>query len=172
MSDIDREALEEVDRITPGSPRVAPPQKVTVVGRKRGRPQAKRPDPVGDAPIDGDYSLDTIVNKQAGRDYALMSDRDRARRQHQGWQPELWGAGCARQLYDYGKHVDGEEIKVNGQLTLMWIPSERRARLRTAERAWHQEAKAQLRQKAEQSAATVGGVSYRGKHTQTVGVQF
>jgi len=140
--------------------------------RKAGRPPKKRPDPVDDAPIDGDYSLDTIVGKKPGRDYALMSDRDRARRQHQGWQPELWGAGCARQLYDYGKHIDGEEIRVNGQLTLMWIPSERRALLRSSERKWHQEAKAQLRQTAEQSAANVGGVGHRGYHKQTVGVQF
>lgn len=140
--------------------------------KKPGRKPKKRHDPALDAPIDGDYALDHIINKQPGWDYALMSERDRQRRQHQGWQPELWAEGCARQLYDYAKHVDGEEIKVNGQLTLMKIPSERRARLRAAERKWHTDAKAQLRQTAEQSAANVAGLNTRGYHKQTVGVQF
>lgn len=146
---------------------IAPVEKVK---RKPGR-KPKRHDPA-DAPIDGDYALDKIINKQDGWDYAGMSDRDRQRRQHQGWQPELWADGCARLFYDYGKHVDGEEIKINGQLTLMKIPSERRARIRAAERKWHTDAKATLRQTAEQSAASVGGLNTRGYHKQTVGVQF
>lgn len=130
---------------------------------KRGRPPKKRHDPAAEVPIDSDYRADAITGKQEGFDYALMSDRDRARRQHMGWEPELWGPNCARPLYDFGKHSAGEEVRINNQLTLMRIPTARRAAIRAHERQWHTDAKANLKRVAENSG---------GRMTSNLGVQF
>jgi hypothetical protein len=103
------------------------------------------------APIDGDYSLDQIVGKQPGFDYGLISARQRGRYQARGWMPERYGAGCARSKWDYGNHKDGDEVSVDGALTLMKIPTERRQTMEAAERGWHTSAKENLRRVAETS---------------------
>lgn len=116
--------------------------------RKAGRPPKKRHDPEP-APIDGDYQNDHITGKQAGWDYGLVSDRLRGKYLAYGWQVERWGAGCARPLWDYGEHKDGEEVRINNQLTLMKIPTDRRNKINQRERQWHTDAKAALKRTAE-----------------------
>lgn len=122
----------------------------TPIKRKAGRPPKKRHDPPP-APVDGDYSLDEIVNKAAGFDYGLISKRQRGKYQARGWIPERYSADCARSKWDYGEHVNGDEVTVNSELTLMKIPSARRSAMVTAERRWHSSAKEQLRKSAEES---------------------
>lgn len=130
--------------------------------RKPGRPAKKRHDPAP-APIDGDYSLDQIVGKQAGFDYGLVSARQRARYQARGWIPERWGPDCARSKWDYANHATGDEIVINNELTLMKIPADRRAAMDASERVWHDGAKSALKQTAENSG---------GKFKQRAGIQF
>jgi hypothetical protein len=130
--------------------------------RKPGRPAKKRHDPAP-APIDGDYSLDQVVNKQAGFDYGLVSKRQRARYQARGWTPERWGPNCARSKWDYGEHVNGDEILINNELTLMKIPADLRNEIARAERRPHDAAKAALKQAAVDSG---------GKFKQFAGIQF
>ena len=133
----------------------------TPTKRKPGRPK-KRHDPAP-APIDGDYSLDQVVNKRPGFDYGLISARQRGRYQARGWIPERWSAGCARSKWDYGQHKDGDEVQVNNDLTLMKIPTDRRQAMESSERRWHTGAKENLKQVAENTG---------GKFKQTPGVQF
>lgn len=131
--------------------------------RKPGRPpKAKRHDPAP-APVDGDYSLDQVINKAPGFDYGLISQRQRGRYQARGWIAERWGAGCAQSKWDYGKHVDGDEVTVNGELTLMKIPVERREQIAAAERSKHSEALTALKRAA---------INSGGKFTEFQGVQF
>lgn len=118
--------------------------------RRPGRPKKLRHDP-DPAPIDGDYVLDRIVNKEIGVDYALVSRRQRAPMQARGWTPERWGTDCARPQWDYNEHKDGDEVTVNGELTLMKMPASRHAQQVAAERKWHTDAKDQLRKAAENS---------------------
>lgn len=132
------------------------------IKKKRGRPPKRRHDPPP-APVDGDYSLDQIVNKDAAFDYGLISGRQRGRYQARGWVPERWAAGCARSRWDYGQHKDGDEITVNGELTLMKIPVARRAEMANAERAQHNEALNALKRAA---------INSGGKFTEYQGVHF
>lgn len=131
-------------------PALAEEVPATPTKRKPGRPPKRRHDPPP-APIDGDYSLDQVVNKQPGFDYGLISVRQRGRYQARGWIPERWSTGCARGKWDYGQHKDGDEVTVDGALTLMKIPSDRRAAMEIAERSWHTGAKDNLRRVAETS---------------------
>jgi hypothetical protein len=130
--------------------------------RKVGRPPKKRHDPPP-APVDGDYSLDQIINKDSAFDYGLISQRQRGRYQARGWIPERWAAGCARSRWDYGAHKDGDEVLVNNELTLMKIPLERRAAMADAERANHKEALNALKRAA---------INSGGAFKQFNGVQF
>lgn len=127
-----------------------PVEVATPPKRKPGRPAKRRHDPAP-APIDGDYSLDQVVNKRAGFDYGLISVRQRGRYQARGWIPELWSKDCAHSAWDYGQHKDGDEVTVDGALTLMRIPTARRQAMETSERAWHTGAKENLRRVAETS---------------------
>jgi hypothetical protein len=114
---------------------------------KGGRPKKRRdPEP---APIDGDYRNDAIANKAKAWDYGLVSDRERGKYLSRGWQVERWGADCARPVWDYGEHKNGDEVRINNQLTLMKIPTARRAAMNESERRWHTEAKAALKKTAE-----------------------
>jgi len=136
---------------------------VPKVRRKPGRKPKLRHDP-DPAPIDGDYQNDQITNKQPGWDYGLVSPRLRGRYIAQGWQVERYGPDCARPLWDYGEHKDGDEVReMNGQLTLMKIPTERRERITQRERQWHTDAKAALKRTAEATG---------GKFNQFRGVSF
>lgn len=130
--------------------------------RKVGRPAKRRHDPPP-APVDGDYALDDIVNKARGFDYGLISRRQRGKYQARGWVPERWSADCARSKWDYGEHVNGDEVTVNNELTLMKIPSALRAAQTAGERKWHTSAKENLRRVAEESG---------GRSRQFQGVQF
>lgn len=87
----------------------------------RGR---KRKDPA-DAPVDGDYRRDTVLNKDPGKRYALASVDDI---------PVMRGRGFVRTertedgsgaipAYDSGQGDGG--YQVGGQLTLMEAPEER-----------------------------------------------
>ncbi len=122
----------------------------TKIKRKPGRPPKRRHDPPP-APVDGDYSLDQVVNKQPGFDYGLISHRQRGRYQARGWMPERWGADCAHSKWDYGQHKDGDEVTVDNALVLMKIPTERRQAMDSAERGWHTSAKENLKRVAETS---------------------
>lgn len=129
--------------------------------RKPGRPR-KRHDPDA-APVDGDYQNDQIVNKRPGYDYGLVSDRLMGRYLAQGWEVEGYGADCARPRWDYGKHKDGDPVRINNQLTLVRIPAKRRQAISQRERQWHNDAKASLKHTAESTG---------GKHTVFKGVHF
>jgi hypothetical protein len=128
---------------------------------KGGRPKKRRDPPP--APIDGDYRNDAISNKEAGWDYGLIADRERGKYLARGWQVERYGAGCARPKWDYNEHKNGDEVRVNNQLTLMKIPTALREQINNQERQWHTEAKAALKR-----AATDSG----GKHLSMPGVRF
>lgn len=90
--------------------------------RKRpGRKPGKRRDPVP-APVDGDYQLLDIVNKQPGFEYFALSDFDRRKRGHQ-YEVERWAEDCAHPPWEtFRPELRGQEVKVNGQLTLMRAP--------------------------------------------------
>lgn len=84
----------------------------------RGR---KRKDPI-DAPIDGDYAQDRIVNKQAGWKYLLLSEEDVPRYKAMGATLEERGPDSARPEFASGTE-EGSGYKV-GNLTLYKIPEE------------------------------------------------
>lgn len=141
---------------------LVPEAPTTLPKRKPGRPAKKRHDPET-APVDGDYRLDAIANKLKGWDYGLIADRERGKYLSRGWQVERRGPDCARPVWDYGEHKNGDEVRVNNQLTLMKIPSDRRSRINDAERRWHSDAKAALKQTAENTG---------GKFSEFPGLRF
>jgi hypothetical protein len=141
---------------------VIPEAPTPIAKRNKGGRPKKRHDPAT-APIDGDYRLDAIANKVAGWDYGLIADRERGKYLARGWQVERRGPQCARPVWDYGEHKVGDEVRVNNQLTLMKIPTARRAAINAAERRWHDDAKAALKKSAENTG---------GKFAEFTGLRF
>lgn len=119
--------------------------------------EAARFDP-DDAPIDGDYAFDKVLNKDPSKTYALVSAYDMPRMKGRGYVPTIRAEGGAQPAYDTG----GDGVyAVNGQLTLMEIPKERADRIqRAAERRG-----AEQWQSQQQSVASVSGD--RDAHTRT-----
>lgn len=83
----------------------------------RGR---KRKDPA-DAPIDGDYSLDQVVNKQPGWDYKLLVADDVPKFRARGYTAVSRGPDAAKPAYDMGSETDAD-YKAGG-LTLYAAPA-------------------------------------------------
>lgn len=79
-----------------------------------------------EAPIDGDFQMDQVLNKDPSKTYALVHADDMPRMKGRGYVPTVREEGGARPLFDGGG--DGNYI-VNGQLTLMEIPKERGDRI-------------------------------------------
>lgn len=86
---------------------------------------AVRHDP-DDAPIDGDYGFDQVLNKDPSKTYALVHADDMPRMKGRGYVPTIRTEGGARPVFDSGG--DGGYV-VNGQLTLMELPKERADRI-------------------------------------------
>ena len=86
---------------------------------------APRFDP-DDAPIDGDFQMDQVIDKDPAKTYALVHADDMPRMKGRGYVPTVRAEGSARPLFDGG----GEGVYiVNGQLTLMEIPKTRSERI-------------------------------------------
>lgn len=99
--------------------------------RKPGRPpgvkgaKARARHELTEAPIDGDYQPLDVVNKDPAFEYVAMSTRDRQRRGHQ-YEVVRWSEGCAHSPWEsFKEELRGQEVKINGELTLMRIPKER-----------------------------------------------
>lgn len=79
----------------------------------------KRKDP-DDAPIDGDYALDKVINKQAGYTYKWLSPDDVPRFKTMGYVREERATDSARPAFDHSHDLDaGYQV---GQLTLYKAP--------------------------------------------------
>lgn len=83
----------------------------------RGR---KRKDP-GEAPIDGDFALDVVLNKQKGYTYKWLSSEDIPRFKANGYTREDRGPDSARPAFDVGAENGAPDFKV-GSLTLYKAP--------------------------------------------------
>lgn len=100
--------------------------------KRRGRPpgaksatKVRARHELTEAPVDGDYQPLDVVNKNPAFEYAAMSSRDRQRRGHQ-YEVERWSESCAHSPWEtFREELRGQEVKVNGELTLMRIPKER-----------------------------------------------
>lgn len=79
----------------------------------RGR---RRKDP-SEAPIDGDYTPDIVINKTAGYTYKWLSADDIARFKANGYVREERGPDSARPAYDVGAESGDPDYKF-GSLTL------------------------------------------------------
>lgn len=89
----------------------------------RGR---KRKDPT-EAPIDGDYSLDQVLNKDPDFAYGLVDPDDMAKYRSLGYVAETRGPDAAKPRYDQGTEADsGYKVRA---LTLMKLPKALRERL-------------------------------------------
>lgn len=79
----------------------------------------RRKDP-DDAPIDGDYTLDQVLNKEKGMTYRWLSDDDIPRFKAMGYVREERSGESARPAFDSGNEGDaGYHV---GQLTLFKAP--------------------------------------------------
>lgn len=85
-------------------------------------PRRKRIDPDLSAPVDGDYALDKLFNKEPGRVYALYDDEDLARAVPQGARIERRAENGVRLAFDLGG-TDGEVLKQRN-LTLVSFTQE------------------------------------------------
>ncbi len=117
---------------------IAEPKTKRRGGRPPGSKTRKRHDP-SPAPVDGDYQPLDVVGKESGYDYFAFSDRDRQRRGHQ-FEVVRWSEKCAHSPWEiFKEELRGQEVKINGQLTLMRAPKAhveaRRKRERDAYRA-------------------------------------
>lgn len=68
----------------------------------RGR---RRKDP-GEAPIDGDFTQDQVLNKQKGFTYKWLSAEDIPRFKAYGFTREDRGPDAARPAFDFGSEAD------------------------------------------------------------------
>lgn len=84
----------------------------------RGR---KRKDP-GEAPIDGDYTPDIVLNKQSGYTYKWLSADDIPRFKQRGYTVEKRADDSARPAFDSGAETNEPDFKF-GQLTLYKAPT-------------------------------------------------
>jgi hypothetical protein len=86
----------------------------------------KRKDPDA-APIDGDYTLDQVLNKDPAFAYALVDPDDMAKYRSYGYVAEMRGPDAAVPAWDGGDATDaGYKVR---NLTLMKIPLAKRARI-------------------------------------------
>lgn len=83
-------------------------------------PRGKRKDPA-EAPIDGDYTDDVVLNKQKGFTYKLLSSEDIPRFKQQGFTREDRGPDAAHPVYDAGAETGTADYQVKG-LTLYKAP--------------------------------------------------
>lgn len=77
----------------------------------------RRKDP-DDAPIDGDPSYDTLLNRDPSRAYRMVSVDDMPRMVNRGFTRTIAQDGGVRVPYGIPS-ADGSEIVVNGQLVVM-----------------------------------------------------
>ncbi len=84
-------------------------------------PRRRRKDP-DTAPIDGDFSLDQVFNKQKGTTYKWLSPDDIPKFKARGFVREERGPEAAHPAYDFGSEGDaGYQV---GSLTLYKAPDE------------------------------------------------
>lgn len=125
--------------------------------RKGGRPKGsgkKRHDPA-DAPINGDYSQDVILNKEPGKRYAWLSPDDVPRFRHRGYVKSERKPDGPRPAWDMG--TDSDPDFVVGGLTQYEVEEERIQRYDARDRA-PSEARMQAIRKA---AEATGGYMTR-----------
>lgn len=122
------------------------------VGRPKGS-KTKRHDPV-DAPINGDYEKDVVLNKQAGKRYAWLTtsgiDSDASRFRHRGYARTEATEDGPRPAWDNDSDV-GSGFTVGG-LTLFEVGEDHAARLDA-----HTRAPSERRMKAIKAAAEATG---------------
>lgn len=97
--------------------------------KRRGRPpgpqKTRKRHEVTAAPVDGDYQPLDVVGKEPGFNYVAMSARDRQRRGHQ-YEVVKWSEKCAHSPWEvFTEELRGKDVMINGQLTLMRIPTAR-----------------------------------------------
>lgn len=124
--------------------------------KRRGRPKGsktKRHDPV-DAPINGDYEKDVVLNKEPGKRYAWLTtsgiDSDASRFRHRGYVKTEAREGGPRPAWDNDADV-GSGFTVGG-LTLFEVGEDHAAKLDA-----HNRAPSERRMKAIQAAAEATG---------------
>lgn len=124
--------------------------------RKGGRPKGsknKRHDPA-DAPINGDYEKDVVLNKEPGKRYAWLTtsgiDSDASRFRHRGYVKTENREGGPKPAWDNDADV-GSGFTVGG-LTLFEVGEDHASRLDA-----HNRAPSERRMKAIQAAAEATG---------------
>jgi hypothetical protein len=118
----------------------------------------KRKDP-DQAPIDGDYTRDVVLNKSADKAYALVHQDDMAVMSGRGYRRTARtedGTG-ARPAYDQGG--DGDMV-VGGQLVLMEAPVERAEAVQKRSEKQFGERATGLRESIEQYVAANPGSKF------------
>lgn len=127
--------------------------------KTRGRPKGsgkKRHDPEA-APVNGDYSQDVILNKEAGKRYAWLSNDDVPRFRHRGYVKSERRPDGPVPAWDMGK--PGDDGFTVGGLTAYEVAEETIERFDARDRA-----PSEMRMKAIQAAAEATG----GYMTRTV----
>jgi hypothetical protein len=127
--------------------------------KRRGRPPGtakKRHDPEA-APVNGDYSQDVILNKEAGKRYAWLSNDDVPRFRHRGYVKSERTPNGPRPAWDMGTDTD-PDFTVGG-LTAYEVQEETIERFDARDRA-----PSEMRMKSIQAAAEATG----GYMTRTV----
>lgn len=96
-------------------------------------PRRKRIDP-DDAPIDGDYRKDQVLNKDPGKAYALVAADDMPIMNGRGYVRTQRAEGGAKPAWDIGG--DGD-LTVAGQLVLMETSKENAEKIqKRGEKQW------------------------------------
>ncbi len=122
-------------------------------------PRRKRIDPDAAAPVDGDYRIDVVRNKDPGRAYVLLADDDIPAFRHWGYTPELRradGPVCALDM----SQTEGEQLTAKG-LKLYSAPKEIEARRQAGPQRQADEVAAQIRRTHKQLGVTVEGAQPR-----------
>lgn len=82
----------------------------------------RRKDP-DEAPIDGDPTFDTLINRDPSKAYRMVSVDDMPRMVNRGFTRTIAQEGGVKVPYGI-QSADGSEIVVNGQLVVMEAPKE------------------------------------------------
>ena len=114
--------------------------------KRRGRP--RRHDPV-EAPVDGVYRNDHVLNKEKGKRYYLLNDEDAAVKRSIGARKVERREGAARPFYDFGSETDSG-YSVRG-LTLYEMPEKLAAQHDRAVAKESEDRMALMRQQVRQS---------------------
>lgn len=109
----------------------------------------KRKDP-DEAPVDGDYSLDVVLNKQKGYTYKLLSEEDIPRFRAYGFTREDRGPDAAHPAFDLGANSDMPDYQVKG-LTLYKAPDAIAKRLDSVSQRAADHRMAEIREQARAS---------------------